>query len=370
MSVSVRLSEQVLSLPPGGTAVVVVTVANTSTIVEHYTVEAVRLPAGLSARASGVPVQLSVGEQAEVPLTVTAATAPPPASGATMVGVMVSSPHRLQVRRVEELTVEVQPAPAFTAVVEPPSARGRRRGEVDLVLRNPGNAPLDVDLTARDPQRKVRVELGTSRVSLPPGGSAHVTAALSGRPVLMGKAVRHQVAFSAQPVAVPTPARGLPAGYPVAPAQPLPPWTGQAEFVQEPVLAPGLVRAVGAAFGVVTLAGVVGVGSIMVRGRSRTRARTSRSRPPRPLPRRAVPRPQRRRATVSASPSAPTGAATGGAATPTPTAGGTPTASPSAVATTIDFTAACPPAPPTPSSSPATPTRACGCPHRRRPSAP
>ena len=84
-----------------------------------------------------------------------------------------------------DLDLTVIDGSVVAAALEPPEARGGRRGRAEVVLRNRGRTPVRVDLDPSSPDREMKVRLSGATQVLGPGQEVRVRARLVGpRPVL------------------------------------------------------------------------------------------------------------------------------------------------------------------------------------------
>ncbi|MEO9202944.1 MAG: carboxypeptidase regulatory-like domain-containing protein, partial [Mycobacterium sp.] len=82
--------------------------------------------------------------------------------------------------------VTVPRAPAIELTSRPQMVRARRTGRFIVTVTNRGNAHLDVNLTATDPQKNCAITVVPSITSLPPGESAEAVVTVRGRRIWMG----------------------------------------------------------------------------------------------------------------------------------------------------------------------------------------
>jgi hypothetical protein len=170
VGVAIALSAPSLKVDPGGETEVDVTVRNTGTLVDAVTFSV----AGAAARWATVePARLSLMPGAE---SVTTVKFRPPREPASRAGeapfevqarsgdapaIAASAPGTLTVRSYHEMSVELVPA----------TSRGRRIGAHRLTVRNGGNAPLSVEVTAADPDQLLQLTTSPAHLDIEPGES-------------------------------------------------------------------------------------------------------------------------------------------------------------------------------------------------------
>jgi type II secretory pathway pseudopilin PulG len=191
MGASATLSTSVNTVQPGQEATCQVVVANTGTVVDHFTVEVVG-----DAAAWTVVEPPSVNLMPDESATVTLRFAPPRsaevASRSVPFAVHVSSHEEPSGSVVEEGTIDVAPFTEVTIELVPPRAEGSRKANYEVVLDNAGNHQVDLELNPVDPEDQLVFRLARSRLALDSGTAAFVS--LSVRPrhrFLRGQPQRH-----------------------------------------------------------------------------------------------------------------------------------------------------------------------------------
>lgn len=177
------LDQEHLTVGPGESARLALTLRNTSDVVEHLQVEVRGLPPGARAQTEPPTVKLLPGAVAECALTLELPTAPPADAGSHVLGVLARSPHRREVSRCEEVRLDVPALPGLAMSVEPQLVRAGGRAGFTATLVNEGNTALRISLQGSDPERRVQFRFTPPDVALRPRQTAHVAVtAVADRP--------------------------------------------------------------------------------------------------------------------------------------------------------------------------------------------
>ncbi|MDP2329041.1 MAG: hypothetical protein Q8M79_13265 [Dehalococcoidia bacterium] len=189
-TIQVHLDPDHLALTLGERATVEVEVFNASSIVDEFRVELIGpevdpiRPEWVTAQPARLP--LFPNASGVVTLTLDVPAASQLLAGRHIIGVRVSSTSDPSTAYVEELPVVVNSQPAISVHLEPQMAAGHRWVEVDAVVRNLGNVPLLVRLSASDPASLIRYELSRTEVDLPADAEERVPIILRARRPLIG----------------------------------------------------------------------------------------------------------------------------------------------------------------------------------------
>lgn len=189
-TIQVHLDPDHLALTLGERATVEVEVFNASSIVDEFRVELIGpevdpiRPEWVTAQPARLP--LFPNASGVVTLTLDVPAASQLLAGRHIIGVRVSSTSDPSTAYVEELPVVVNSQPAISVHLEPQMASGHRWVEVDAVVRNLGNVPLLVRLSASDPASLIRYELSRTEVDLPADAEERVPIILRARRPLIG----------------------------------------------------------------------------------------------------------------------------------------------------------------------------------------
>lgn len=241
MTDDIRLSSSTLDLDPGGEAFCEVRVRNTGDQVEGYALEIV---GDAASYATVEPASLSVypHEQEVAIVRVAAPRSSGLAAGPLAMGVRVIPSQRPGDTVVPEATVQVRPFSEHTASLTPKTSRGRFGSRHALVLENRGNAPLDFELEATDPDEALLLAVRPRAGTVQPGTAAVCRASARPEQRLWRGAPR------LQPFTV---AVHVPGGAPL---------TVEGALLQEPVLNAGTGKALVAVLAAVALAGAALLG--------------------------------------------------------------------------------------------------------------
>ena len=168
MGALVTLASKALEVAPGSVASCTVTVKNTGTVVDQFTIDVLGDP---GAFASAEPPSLSLFPGAEGVATVSFA---PPRQTSTPAG---SLPFGIRVRSqedpagsaVEEGVVTVGTFADTFAELVPRSSRGSRGATHELAVDNRGNARLNASITAADPDQLLGFDVQPPGLMVDPG---------------------------------------------------------------------------------------------------------------------------------------------------------------------------------------------------------
>ncbi len=187
----VSLETPQLTVEPGGQGRTMVTVRNLGTIVEGFTLKV--LGEGVGDWAEVTPPEVQVYPEQEATAVVVFS---PPAGSTTRSGtfpfaVRAESVVNPETSAVAEGDLEIGRVFGLQAKITPVTSSGRWRGKHFLEITNWGNAPVQLKLTASDPDQKLAFLIGPEVLDLPLGVTGH--ARLSVRtlsPFLRGAQVR------------------------------------------------------------------------------------------------------------------------------------------------------------------------------------
>jgi hypothetical protein len=232
----IRLETTQLSVEPGGQGRSLVTVRNLGNIVEGFRLEV--LGEGVSEWASVTPAEVQVYPEQEATAVVVFA---PPAGNTTRSGtfpfaVRAESVVDPDTSAVAEGDLEIGRVFGLQTKITPVSSSGRWRGKHFLEITNWGNAPVQLKLTATDPDEKLAFLVGPEIMDLPIGVTGHAQLRVRTlKPFLRGTQVRlpFQVVAEPDPPEVPT---GPPSMIPNPRRA-----TFDAAFVQRPILSKWVV---------------------------------------------------------------------------------------------------------------------------------
>ncbi len=237
-----------VTVRPGESVGVEVTIQNTSQAVEHYGPTIVGLPRDDLFGCEPSVVKLRPGESGTVQVSINIPERPAPDAGLYTLGVLVRSPYQRQVSRCEELRMDVQPAPALTVEAQPEVIAGGPDASYTLRVANEGNTVVAVTLSGSDAERKVGFSFRPRAVQIAPNSSAPASVTVRARAPWSGQEARRTLTIRAS--ATPD----LAAERTVT-------------FVQKPRIPGGPMRVVGVAAAVAVLAGATIAGALMSKAR-------------------------------------------------------------------------------------------------------
>ncbi len=211
-----------LDVSPGQKSEFQLEIVNTGDIIDGVTARIVGLPPQyVTSRPAVLPLfpdatgqlQLTVGLPATFP------------AGRHQLSVEVQSRQAGQGSEYVDVDLLVPQAPEYSVAARPQIARTRRSARFLLDVTNRGNVPLDVALTANDPERAVSVRIEPSRLTVEPGAEAQVLVIAKAPRIILGADLDRPLTIigSARPVgsAIPLPHSPLipkalsPSGFPL-----------------------------------------------------------------------------------------------------------------------------------------------------------
>jgi Cep192 domain 3 len=171
MSAVATLAPTDLAVDPGSHASTTIRVRNSGSIVDRFDIDVV----GVTGWVQVDPPSLSLFPGAESTATIT--FSPPrasnPRAGTRTFGVRVRPAADPRGSTVEEGHVTVTPFSAVGAEIAPQTSRGSRGARHDVTVTNAGNAPVEVVVTAVDPDRRLILAVNPVRaVTAPEEASA------------------------------------------------------------------------------------------------------------------------------------------------------------------------------------------------------
>lgn len=172
-----------LDVAPGGSGVVPLVVANTSTVIDSASVHAIGVPADA---VRSEPASLALFPEATGELTLTFALPAAFPAGSYPVTLVVAGEAVGADEAYHELDLVVPPQPRLRVTATPTAVRTRWRALFTVEVENEGNTPLDVALSTVEQDRRLRTSLAPSTLSVPVGGTATSTVAVRGPRQLVG----------------------------------------------------------------------------------------------------------------------------------------------------------------------------------------
>jgi hypothetical protein len=173
VGVQASLASSSLSVEPGKSADVTLTVHNSGSVVDRFTFEAL---GPVAPWLSFVPDTLSLFPDTSG--TIKVVVSPPKSheiqAGTAPFGVKVLSQEDPEASVAEEGTLAVGAFSDVGAELLPRIVHGRRVGAARMAVDNRSNVPYDGELSAIDPSDALRFAFRPAIVSVPPGGAAFV----------------------------------------------------------------------------------------------------------------------------------------------------------------------------------------------------
>jgi hypothetical protein len=167
MSTIATLSVAELSVDPGGQATATLRVRNTGSIVDRFDIDIVGPAAGW-ARVEPAALSLFPGAEGTASIVFAPPRTSVPRAGTLPFGVRVRPAADPRGSTVEEGRVTVLPFTVTAADVAPQTSRGSRRGHHQVLVDNRGNAPIEVVVSAVDPDRRLSLAVEPARAVIAP----------------------------------------------------------------------------------------------------------------------------------------------------------------------------------------------------------
>jgi hypothetical protein len=186
-----------VTVRPGESIGVEVTIQNTSQAVEHYGASIVGLPGDNLFNCEPSVVKLRPGESGAVQVNISIPERPAPDAGLYTLGVLVRSPYQRQVSRCEELRMDLQPAPSLSIDAHPEVITGGPDATYTVRVANEGNTIVAVSLSGTDQERKVSFAFRPRSVQIAPNSSAPATVTVKARAPWTGQEVRRTLTVRA-----------------------------------------------------------------------------------------------------------------------------------------------------------------------------
>jgi len=162
------ISPETLPVDPGDEAACELRVRNTGNVVDQFSFEAL---GHVAPWVTFEPPSISLLPEGE---GITRVVVRPPkaaetAAGPAPMGVKVHSHEDPERTVVEEVTVEIGVLTEVSAELIPRASRGRRKAAHDLAVDNRGNAAITAEISASDPDDKLRFRIQPATVTVEPG---------------------------------------------------------------------------------------------------------------------------------------------------------------------------------------------------------
>nr|WP_042193257.1 hypothetical protein [Kibdelosporangium sp. MJ126-NF4]CEL20668.1 serine/threonine protein kinase [Kibdelosporangium sp. MJ126-NF4]CTQ89580.1 serine/threonine protein kinase [Kibdelosporangium sp. MJ126-NF4] len=280
IAMKVTVTPERLSLGPGESADVEVTVQNASQVVEHFAAQVVGLPSPDLIRCEPDVVKLRPKEVGTLRMQISVPERGGMVAGPYTLGLVVKSPYSQEVSRCEELPLDVRPAPVLTMNVQPEVANGGKVGNYVVNLANEGNMPMAVTLSGNDPENRVGFKFAPREIRLKPGMVAGSQVTVNSDQPLTGQEKRRSATLRAN------------AGETVV-EKPV-------SFVQRPKIRGGWMKFGALAAGLAVLGGATVGGALLLRDIKKDQSVTANTSPaaqqapqpqPQPNPQPSVPAP-------------------------------------------------------------------------------
>jgi hypothetical protein len=224
MGAEASLTPAVLPVRPGDEAVAELSVTNTGTVVDSFTLEVLGDSAAW-ARCEPPVLSLFPGQSETVRVVFQPPAGPGMRPGPLGFAVRIVPTEDAAHPAVEEGALEIAGIAALSADISPRTgrARGRRAGRYQVAVDNRGNAPAVVELAGWDGQDLVDVTVDPPRIEVGAGAAVFVKARSRARKrIWRGSSVLHRFTVGVRP-----------AGDPADPQTPAAPEPLEASLLQE-----------------------------------------------------------------------------------------------------------------------------------------
>lgn len=169
-----------IAVVPGETAVTSVRVRNTGAVVDQFTVSVVGQPAAWTTVAP-IVISLFPGAEGTVNLHVAPPRAPGVGLGPVPFGVRVVAASDADLSVVEEGEVDLRPFVDLTAKLTPRTTETKRRARHEVLLDNRGNASVEAEIEAGDPDEHLAFDVRPRLVTVEGGHTARVALNVAAR---------------------------------------------------------------------------------------------------------------------------------------------------------------------------------------------
>jgi hypothetical protein len=187
-----------LVLVPGQLTVLTVTLMNAGRTVDHFSLS-IR---GVDARWVQTPlqpVQLNPTQRTVIPLSIAAPRTAASRAGVHTMTIAARSRENPAEEGTAAVTLTVQPFAQTAVSLNPPKARGWRRGAFRVTVTNEGNAPARYTLSGQDEENALAYDFTTKTLALEPGESLAVPMSTSVRIKPIGGAEIRTLSVTATP---------------------------------------------------------------------------------------------------------------------------------------------------------------------------
>jgi hypothetical protein len=172
---SVTFEPKQITVEPGAAATIHVKVQNTGQVVDQFLIDVVG-DAAPWAKAEPPTLSLLPGREGTAVITIVPPRDARTGAGERPLGIRVQSHEDPEGSVVEEGTISLGAFAETTAELLPRNSRGHRRARHEVAVDNRGNAPLQVSITAGDPDKLLAFRVVPEQLVVAPGnaGFAHV----------------------------------------------------------------------------------------------------------------------------------------------------------------------------------------------------
>jgi hypothetical protein len=179
-----------LRVQPGVAGSLQVAITNQGSVVDEFAVDLLGDPAPWGTTEPPT-VSLVPGQEGVVTITVVAPKGPAALAGPHLLAIRARSTRYAAASTVEEVTIDVAPAPDLAVRLVPSARSGSGGATYRVDVENDGNVSLEVRLSGYDPDELVKVKVEPSAVTAEPGMRVRVKAKVSAvEPFFRGPSVQ------------------------------------------------------------------------------------------------------------------------------------------------------------------------------------
>ena len=243
-ALTVKAEPTQLTVMPGATGRLAVTVKNISQEVQHLTVAVRGLPSKEFWRVTPEELQLEPDQQGEYEVVLTVPQDGSLAGGVYNLGLLAYAQYDQSIRRATEFALTVPAVSEIAFDVQPKIVTSRTKAVYRLTVANAGNTTAAVAFSALDDQGKARFSFNPPVAQVPRGVPFQATMTAKAPARWSGRDVPRNLVVRAQ------------AGSAAAEEQ-------RVTFTQRPLLASGLMRGIGVTLGIAVMAGAIIAGAVL-----------------------------------------------------------------------------------------------------------
>lgn len=186
----VATEHKLVAAAPGETVAVRVDVVNTGELIEGVTAHVIGLPDG---QISVEPQLLPLFPDAQGQITLSIGVPKHQPAGLHPLTIAVVSHGAGSPTQHVDVDLSVSARPDVRITADPQAVRAKRSARFVLTVHNTGNVALDTVLSARQDDKRTRLEFTTDKVQVPPGVSTPVILSVKGPRMITGTEIDRMV---------------------------------------------------------------------------------------------------------------------------------------------------------------------------------